>query len=73
ELTGEVKNCTGVVEILVQGDLPDIEAFQSQLITKAPPLAEPEILQSNDIQHKPFNDFKILISFPRSRVGTHTS
>jgi len=70
-LTGEVQNCSGVVEINLQGTISDIENFKQQLITKSPPLAEPEILQTKNINNKPFSYFNIIASSQLGEVDIH--
>lgn len=62
DLTGQVQNCTGVVEIFVQGSLPQIEKFQQQLISEKPPLSQPEIILSKKVQQSYFAEFNIISS-----------
>ncbi len=61
-LTGWVRNRTGLVEIEVQGNDTQLEAFADQLLTAAPPLSQPQLLEQTGVEASPCDGFAILPS-----------
>ena len=61
-LSGWVRNRAGQVDIWVQGESKQLDLFEQQLITKAPPLAKPDQLQSQPVIPADFDNFTILAS-----------
>jgi hydrogenase maturation protein HypF len=58
-LTGWVKNCSGEVSILVQGNDQNIQLFKQVILDRHPPLAKPFIDSIKTIEHEPVNTFII--------------
>jgi len=62
QLSGWVRNCVGVVEIHVQGELQDLNKFTADIFEKKPSLARPQ-LESNKVSDiGDFDTFSILQS-----------
>ena len=61
-LSGSVRNLHGEVEIVVDGRRGDIERFAQELITRAPPLAQPRLLNTEQTALVPEAGFAILQS-----------
>jgi len=61
-LTGWVRNRMGVVEICTQGDPGAQEAFCRSLLERAPPLAHPAVLATEDTLEPALETFTILAS-----------
>ena len=61
-LTGSVRNCTGQVEIHVQGSDTQLSQFNDDLLTKAPAISDPHILTSETISACAYSNFTILPS-----------
>lgn len=59
-LTGTVQNLCGDVEIVVQGSGKSLQQFLHELISAAPPLARPQILDREAIASAPRQGFAIL-------------
>ena len=59
QLTGQVKNLSGQVEILVQGPQSGIDAFSQALIEDAPPLAKPVLENSHPVDSPLLKRFTI--------------
>lgn len=70
-LRGEVQNCSGTVEIRVQGNDAAIQGFIQSLVDEAPPLARPCILQSEPAETKPFTTFTIASSSQSDKPDIH--
>ena len=70
-LTGWVQNCVGEVEIHTQGDFVSQESFGAELITAAPPLAQPHLVTVGQVSPELFDDFSIRASDSGSRVHIH--
>ena len=62
ELSGWVRNCTGQVEIHVQGTAAALEQFCSRIKLSAPAISAPQIIAVNNIDTGSFSDFRILPS-----------
>ncbi len=62
ELTGYVQNRLGEVAIVACGPSPALRRFEKDLLSKAPPLAKPEIRQRERIDSPGFSDFEIVAS-----------
>lgn len=70
-LTGWVRNRTGVVEILVQGEERQLERFASELIDAAPPLAQPHLLETQYCAAPAYPHFEILPSAEAEQPQIH--
>ena len=68
---GTVTNKTGQVEIIAQGDTQQLSLFESQLISHAPPLSQPGIIQSSACNTENFNEFSILKSQSGDKPDIH--
>jgi len=62
ELAGSVRNLQGVVEVHVCGRRRDLERFARELIARAPPLARPRLIASDEAALIPQRGFVILES-----------
>lgn len=62
QLMGSVQNLGGFVEIIVQGEIDNINKFIEDIIKKAPPLAKPVIAHQEDIFLEKLNHFQIIES-----------
>ncbi len=71
KLNGWVRNCVGVVEIQVQGQSHNLENFLSELFTKKPPLANPQLESDIRIDVAEYDNFSILES--QDIGGAHAS
>lgn len=58
-LTGWVRNTSGRVEILIQGEPERMREFTSRLVGQAPPLAVPELGRTSELVHGKLRDFVI--------------
>ncbi len=70
-LSGWVINQAGQVEILAQGANAALDAFGTELISAAPPLARPEILVAEGVEPEAFRGFAIVDSAPGVGEGIH--
>ncbi len=70
-ILGTVTNKTGQVEIIAQGNNEQLAAFESQLISKAPPLSQPTIIRSTDVDAEPCETFSILKSQSGDKPDIH--
>jgi hydrogenase maturation protein HypF len=61
-LCGSVRNCTGQVEVHVQGNESNLELFCNEIIPAAPTISEPHIQSVKTVQAEACSDFKILAS-----------
>jgi len=61
-LTGWVRNSASGVDIEVTGEKELLDTFQSKILNSAPPLAQIDSIDTQEIQHKPFDSFKIISS-----------
>ena len=61
-LKGWVCNSASGVDIEVTGDPSQIESFQNRIISSAPPLAQIDSMQSDDIALREFKTFEIIPS-----------
>jgi len=61
-LSGSVRNCTGQVEIHVQGPEPSLEQFCSEIIPASPAISQPHIQSLKTVSAEDCSDFKILAS-----------
>lgn len=59
ELTGWVRNTSGRVEILIQGEPERMREFASRLVAQAPPLAVPELERTSELVHNKLREFFI--------------
>lgn len=67
-LSGWVRNCVGVVDVHVQGSLPDLENFQRDIFAKKPPLAQPKLDVSSQVKLADYSDFSILPSLQQGEA-----
>ena len=70
-LTGWVRNLSGEVEILAQGDAASLERFAHDLIVAAPALAQPQLLHAQAAAAEAATDFRILPSAASARADIH--
>ncbi|MFW2438069.1 MAG: carbamoyltransferase HypF [Arenicellales bacterium] len=61
-LSGSVRNCTGQVEIHIQGPEPSLEQFCSEIIPAAPAVSQPHIQSLKTVSAEECSDFIILAS-----------
>ena len=61
-LSGWVRNCTGQVEIHIEGETALVEQFSHDLVSAAPAISDPHIVSLKHIKAEGFNDFRILAS-----------
>ncbi|MFZ4504219.1 MAG: carbamoyltransferase HypF [Methylovulum sp.] len=59
QLTGWVRNTSGLVELWVEGNRHELEAFVVDLLALAPPLASPHSLQISSQSCQHYLDFRI--------------
>jgi len=71
-LTGWVRNRSGAVDILVQGEPADLSRFQRDLIEHAPPLARPQLVSAQTVTCEPLAEFRIDASAAADRPDVHT-
>ena len=71
QLRGQVKNSSGRVDILVQGDDDQLAAFEAAIVKQAPPLAEPRIESSQPVQAALLDDFCIVGSDQAQATDIH--
>ena len=62
ELSGSVRNLQGEVEVLVCGKRRDLERFAREIITRAPPLARPRLIGTEEVAPIAQSGFTILES-----------
>lgn len=70
-LTGWVRNCSGQVEIHVEGRIDALAAFKKALIQRAPPLAQPDYPKSESVPPEGFSEFVILSSAAGASSDSH--
>lgn len=58
-LTGRVQNQLGEVEIVACGEQAALDAFQADLVAKAPPLARPSVEAVAAVEDQAYGDFEI--------------
>jgi len=68
---GWVQNQLGEVEILAQGQSRDLDAFQAELISAAPPLSRPALGLVKDIPTRVLDDFRIIDSAANHTASIH--
>jgi hydrogenase maturation protein HypF len=61
-LRGWVRNCTGRVEVVAAGNRRQLQLFEAQLISEAPPIARPCIAERDLLAGVSVTDFRILSS-----------
>lgn len=61
-IRGWVKNTTGQVEIHAEAAPAALEQFRERLISKAPPLARPEMINYCRAEHEGHSEFRIMAS-----------
>ena len=71
QLNGWVQNRTGQVELIIQGDEKNINDFEKNIVLKKPPLAQPEISNSEYCETEIFNEFSILKSEKEKNADIH--
>jgi len=71
QLVGWVRNLTGRVEILAQGDSHALERFAYALVRNAPPLARPEVISTQSTPTIPLTDFVIASSEQAEKPHVH--
>jgi hydrogenase maturation protein HypF len=59
---GWVRNNTGEVEVLAQGDAEMLQRFRQALVAEAPPLAQPKVLADDPAATEPVVGFQIRVS-----------
>ncbi|MCK5359715.1 MAG: carbamoyltransferase HypF [Gammaproteobacteria bacterium] len=62
DLHGSVRNCTGQVEVHIEGLESSIEQFCNEIVPAAPAISEPHIQSITNVQSESYSDFKILAS-----------
>jgi len=70
-LDGWVRNCLGVVEVLVQGDPARLDGFVRAITGEAPPLARPRIAEDRAAPLEVLSGFQILPSATDARPHIH--
>lgn len=65
-LKGWVRNSASGVDIEVSGEQADLDNFLDAIPISAPPLAQIDSIESHEIEHQNFDDFKIIKSKGRS-------
>ncbi len=70
-LTGWVRNTSGCVEILVQGEPARMREFASRLVAQAPPLAMPELSAASEFAHGQLAEFVIADSQGSGEPDVH--
>src|SRR3989304_10574021 len=70
-LVGWVRNDSGQVEIVAQGQPDSLTAFADALVSKAPPLARPEIAACIDVEPLTTGMFSILESTASAPSDIH--
>jgi hydrogenase maturation protein HypF len=70
-LAGWVRNCSGQVEIHVEGQAEALAAFKTGLIHRAPPLAQPQTPNSKPVTPEGFSEFVILSSEAGASFNHH--
>lgn len=58
-IAGWVRNCTGVVEIMAQGEEAALRRFSAALLEQAPPLAQPHLISSQPADEPRHDRFAI--------------
>jgi len=71
QLTGSVSNQSGEVSITVQGNGDAITRFTKQIITAAPPLAKPLIVEDSEIDSPVIEHFSITASRTGEQADIH--
>jgi hydrogenase maturation protein HypF len=70
-LTGWVRNTSGRVEILIQGEPAHMREFASRLVAQAPPLAVPELARTNELVYDKLREFVIADSRGSAEQDVH--
>jgi len=70
-LRGWVRNCTGRVEVVAAGPLPDLRLFEAQLISAAPPISRPAIASRETFAAPAMTGFRILDSDSEADADIH--
>ncbi|WP_232322121.1 carbamoyltransferase HypF [Methylomonas lenta] len=70
-LTGWVRNCSGQVEIHVEGQADALTAFKIGLVHRAPPLSQPQPPNSKPVAAEGFSEFVILGSETGASLDNH--
>jgi hydrogenase maturation protein HypF len=70
-VVGWVQNQLGEVEIFAQGQEPDLDAFQADLISAAPPLSRPALASAREVPTGPLSDFRIVDSAAKHTARIH--
>jgi len=70
-LVGWVRNRSGQVEIQIEGLADALTTFQSALINRAPPLAQPDFPQIYSVDPYGFSDFTIQVSEAGGNSDAH--
>lgn len=70
-INGTVKNLTGQVEVLLQADAEKARRFTDALLSQAPPLAKPELAESEWLEMPALTDFQILPSEQPAQADIH--
>jgi len=71
KLVGWVRNCSGRVELHVQGEKQQLETFLSTLLNSAPPLSRPVIDSVETGRHIETDGFQILASQADANADIH--
>ncbi len=70
-LKGWVRNQMGNVEVLAQGRLGLLDEFQTALVEKAPPLAKPRLLETENVEPAALQQFVIRASEETADARIH--
>jgi len=70
-LYGWVRNHAGIVDIYVQGDIEQLDIFEQQLLSQAPPLANIETISSRSVEPTILNSFTIMPSLLGELTQAH--
>jgi len=70
-LLGWVRNCSGRVEVHVQGEASQLKSFEQSLLSQAPPLSRPVIQSAIDHKHIDTEAFEILPSLADANADIH--
>ena len=68
ELKGQVQNQMGEVQVIATGDKVALARFQSELVTRAPPLSHPIVDSVVPVDPVPFSEFSIIESSKQAKA-----
>ena len=70
-LSGWVRNCTGQVEVHIEGETVLLDQFSNTLVTAAPAISDPHIVSARPGKVAGYKDFRILASDASERPQIH--